>query len=229
MYIRSFMSISAVQKELWLREFQLNGFVILRNFLPVELVSQMYDELLPLLESEYAKAVGDGFAQGRARGRLALHIEKYADMFKGALADDRYRRNPVIEELADALLGEGGWERGWTVVEACWRDSMFMGWHSDQKPEATPDVDGHHELIRLTYNIPLVDFNWDNGAMELLPGSHHLPRSFPGVDGLGHLHPHRLALRRGDTLLRDGNILHRGTPNLTDHVRPMLDQTYKKA
>ena len=27
--------------------------------------------------------------------------------------------------------------------------------------------------------------------------------------------------------LRDGNILHRGTPNLTDEPRPMLDQTYK--
>ena len=31
-----------------------------------------------------------------------------------------------------------------------------------------------------------------------------------------------------DAILRDGNILHRGTPNLTDAPRPMLDQTYKK-
>jgi hypothetical protein len=34
---------------------------------------------------------------------------------------------------------------------------------------------------------------------------------------------------RGDALLRDGNGLHRGTPNLTDEPRPMLDQTYKKS
>ncbi len=35
-------------------------------------------------------------------------------------------------------------------------------------------------------------------------------------------------LRRGDAVLRDGNGLHRGTPNVTDRARPMLDRTYKR-
>jgi hypothetical protein len=42
------------------------------------------------------------------------------------------------------------------------------------------------------------------------------------------IYPVLLTLDRGDVVLRDGNGLHRGTPNLTETVRPMLDQTYKK-
>ena len=43
-----------------------------------------------------------------------------------------------------------------------------------------------------------------------------------------NIYPVQLQLERGDAVLRDGNTLHRGTPNLKDVVRPMLDQTYKK-
>jgi ectoine hydroxylase-related dioxygenase (phytanoyl-CoA dioxygenase family) len=64
--------------------------------------------------------------------------------------------------------------------------------------------------------------------MEVLPGSHHLPRNWGNVHEIANLYIHQLRLQPGDAVLRDGNILHRGTPNLTDHVRPMLDQTYKK-
>ena len=63
------MPIDPKQKEIWLRELQLNGFVILRDFLPVELVTRMYEELLPLIESEFRKAQEDNFAKGRNRGR----------------------------------------------------------------------------------------------------------------------------------------------------------------
>jgi hypothetical protein len=225
------VSIEPRQKELWLKEFQLNGFVVLRGFLPADLVARMHEELLPLLEAEHAKAVQDSYAKGRSPGRLSLHIGPYADLMRGSLADERYRKNAVVEELVDAILGQGRWERGWTVVEACWRGAEFMGWHSDQKVEDTPDLDAPHETIRLIYNIPLVDFTWANGAMEIIPGSHRLPRRFHHTTDLTeipNIYPAPLRLARGDALLRDGNGLHRGTPNLTDAVRPMLDQTYKR-
>lgn len=226
------MAIGPRQKELWLREFHLNGFLVLRNFLPVDLVSEMFDELEPLLESEHAKAEADGYSKGRSKGRLSLHVAPYADMLEGALTDPRYRSNPVIEELVDAILGAGCWKPGWTVVEAVWKGAEFMGWHSDQKIEDTPDIDAPHETIRVTYNIPLVDFTWANGATEFIPGSHRLPRRFhDSADTLAipHIYPALVQLERGDAILRDGNALHRGTPNLTDRVRPMLDQTYKRS
>jgi len=220
--------IDPAQKQLWLRELRLNGFVVLRDFLPADLVRSMLEELTPLLDSEHAKARTDEFARGRAPGRLALHIAQYADLFRGALADERYRRNPAVEELVDAVMGPGEWDRGWTVVEAVWPGAHYMTWHSDQKPEDTPDMEAPGSGRRMAFNIPLVDFTWSSGAMELLPGSHHLPRSFGGVADLPRIYPVRLELRVGDAVLRDCNCLHRGTPNLTDRVRPMLDQTYKK-
>jgi ectoine hydroxylase-related dioxygenase (phytanoyl-CoA dioxygenase family) len=224
------MAIDPARKERWLREFQLNGFVVLRNFLPADFVAAMADELKPLLDAEYEKAKRDSFARGRGPGRLALHVGPYADLMRGALADHRYRQHPVVEELVGAILGEKQWKRGWTQVEACWPGSAFMGWHSDQEPEDTPDMDAPHATIRVTYNIPLVDFTWANGATEFIPGSHRLPRSFhmDSVTDVAHIYPVLLTLQRGDAVLRDGNALHRGTPNLTDEVRPMLDQTYKK-
>jgi len=201
---------------------------VLRNFLPVDFVLAMREELTPLLDAEYAKSSKDGFAEGRAYGRPGLHLEHYASLWKGALADDRYQRNLVIEELVDATLGADGWERGWTLVEAAWKGSAFMQWHSDVKPEEAPDPRQRHETVRVTYNVPLVDFNWESGAMEVLPGSHRLPRDFGDVVGVSNIYPYRLRLDLGDAVFRDGNILHRGTPNLGGRVRPMLDQTYKK-
>jgi hypothetical protein len=225
------VAIDPQQKQRWLNEFHLNGFVILREFLPVEFVRAMHEELMPLLAAEHAKAVQDNFQKGRMPGRLSLHIAPFADMMRGALADARYRRNPIIEELVDALIGAGRWQAGWTVVEAVWKGAAFMPFHSDQKIEDTPDPDGPHETIRVTYNIPLVPFTWASGAMELIPGSHHLPRRFPNTFNfleIRDVYSTRLELRLGDALLRDGNTLHRGTPNLTDEPRPMLDQTYKR-
>ena len=222
------MAIDGAQKEAWLQEFHMNGFVVLRNFLPVDLVASMHDELAPLLEAEYRRESEAGWGRGRAPFRLALDVAPFAALMRGALASDLYQHNPAIEELVDAILGT--WRRGWTQVEVPWKGSTYMPWHSDQTVGDTPDPSAPHETVRVTYNIPLVDFTWSSGAMEVLPGTHWLPRNFwEGKDiRKVRVHPVRVELARGDAMVRDGNILHRGTPNLNDQPRPMLDQTYRK-
>jgi hypothetical protein len=222
------MALDERQKRAWIREFQLNGFVVLRGFLPADFVTGMYEQLLPLLEAEHKTAVSDGWAKGRSRGRLALHLEQYIRMPIGPLRDPRFSRNPVIEELVDELLGKGRWRHGWTNVEACWKGSEYMEWHSDQNPGHGEAEDQANETVRVTFNIPLVDFNWRAGAMEVLPSTHRTPRSWGGVNEVANIYPHRLRLDLGDAVLRDGNIFHRGTPNLDPGPRPMLDQTYLK-
>ncbi len=225
------MAIDPRQKELWLHEFHLNGFVILRNFLPPEFVDAMHAELTPLLEAEYAKAVEENWGHGRGTGRMALRLESYAKLMRGTLDDDRYRKNAAIEELVDAILGQGGWKRGWSQVEVCWKGAHHMEWHPDETTDDNPNPDEAHRANRVTFNIPLVDFTWANGSMEVIPGSHMLPLAFHRqmkLHDIPNLYPVLLELRRGDAVLRDGNGLHRGTPNVTDRARPMLDQTYKR-
>jgi hypothetical protein len=224
--------IDPVKKERWLREFHLNGFLVLRDFLPVDLVQAMHDQLLPLARGEYERIQREGLQRLRAPGRLSLDVGRYADLLGGPLADPLYRNNPVVEEMALALLGPAGtWGRGWSQVECAFPGCGYMTWHPDQTPDETPAQAGPHRTVRLTFNIPLVEFTWANGAMEVLPSTHLLPHAFVdgGVQDIAHLYPVRLDLALGDAVLRDGNGLHRGTPNVSDAPRFMLDQTYRTA
>lgn len=224
--------IGPVQKDRWLREFRLNGFVVFRDFLPADLVRAMHDQLLPLVRGEYARIEREELHRLRAPGRLSLDVGRYADLLGGPLADPLYRRNPVIEELAEAILGPpAAWRRGWSQVECAFPGCNYMSWHPDQTPDETPPGDGPHRTVRLTFNIPLVPFTWATGAMEVLPATHLLPRAFltQNVQEIAHVYPVRLDLALGDAVLRDGNGLHRGTPNVSDGPRLMLDQTYRLA
>jgi hypothetical protein len=223
--------MDAEERERRLREFHLNGFVILPGFLPLDWVRSARDQLLPILRGEFERASkGKSRIQRGDENRLAINLEQYADLLGGALDDDLFRRNPVIEDLVGEIFGGADrFRRGWTQVEAAFPGTVHMNWHSDQTFDETPDMEEQRGSVRLTYNIPLVDFTWASGAMEILPGSHRLPRSFLNntFKEIQNVYPVPLSLRLGDALLRDGNGLHRGTPNLTDQPRPMLDQTYK--
>jgi hypothetical protein len=203
----------------------------MRDFLPVDLVRAMHDQLLPLARGEFERVQREGLQRLRAPGRLSLDVGRYADLLGGPLADPRYRHNPLIEEMAEAILGpRDTWGRGWSQVECAFPGCGYMTFHPDQTPDESP-ADGPHRTVRLTFNIPLVEFTWSNGSMEILPSTHLLSRAFlaRSVADVRHLYPVRLDLALGDAVLRDGNGLHRGTPNLTDAPRFMLDQTYRTA
>jgi hypothetical protein len=226
------MAIDSARKDLWLREFRLNGFVILRGFLPVPFVEELWEQMLPILRGEKEKGDRGDSPNKRGSFRYSFDVGVYAKLLGGALGDPRYLAHPDVEELVEAVLGpRNAWGRGWSRVECAWKGSEYMGWHSDQVLDETPDPKATNRTVRVTYNIPLVDFTWANGATEFVPGSHLQPRAI--VDDRLHEIPNvygvRPDLRRGDAVLRDGNTLHRGAPNLVDTPRAMLDQTYRAA
>ncbi len=226
------MSIDPGQKHRWLREFRLNGFVVLRGFLPVELVEALWEQVHPLARGEKEKGDRGDAPNKRGTNRYSFDVGKYAELLGGALADPRYRSHPIIEELVESILGpRTSWGRGWSRVECAWQGSEYMGWHSDQVLDETPEPTRPNRTVRVTYNIPLVDFTWANGATEYIPGSHVQPRTFfdEPIEEIGNVYGIRLDLRRGDAVLRDGHTLHRGAPNMIDVPRAMLDQTYRTA
>jgi len=222
------MSSPSALEEARRKEFRLNGFVVLRGFLPPDLVRAMHEQLLPLVLAEHERATRGESQALRSPGRLSLDLGHAIRVLGGPLGDERYARHPEIEDLVRSILGpDGTWKRGWTQVECAFLGSAFMSWHSDVPFDAAAS-DEAPRTTRLTYNIPLVDFTWANGTLEMLPGTQRLPRRFL-ADRFHDIqvYPVPLHLRVGDAILRDGNTLHRGTPNLTDAPRPMLDQTYK--
>ena len=226
------MALDTATKERWIKELKLNGFVILRGFLDPAYVEALWEQLLPILRGEKEKGDRGESPNKRGPNRYSFDVSVYAKLLGGPLADDRYLRNPAIEEMVEALLGpKESFGRGWSRIECAWKGSEYMGWHSDQVYDETPDPDAPNRTVRVTYNIPLVDFTWANGATEFVPGSHLQPRRFLDATFLDVPHVYSVPplLRRGDAILRDGNTLHRGAPNLTDVPRAMLDQTYRTA
>ncbi|ANM28923.1 hypothetical protein ABI59_03835 [Acidobacteria bacterium Mor1] len=217
------MSLDLDQKQRWLREFELNGFVVLRGIVPRTWVRNTYEQLMPVIREMIDSRVEDA----EHPDRLSLDLDERPDLSEGPLGDDRYfRRCEVVEELVEQVFGGEYWRNVRSNLECVFDGSE---WHTDQTLDETPDPNRQERTIRLTYNVPLVDFTWANGAMEILPGTHRLRRSFGSFDDLVNIYPHRLNLQRGDGVLRDGNCVHRATTNLTKRPRPMLDRTYVMA
>ena len=63
--------------------------------------------------------------------------------------------------------------------------------------------------------------------MEVIPGSHRMLHDDAKLlYALPQIHAVKILMSPGDCLLRDGNMLHRETPNLTPCPRILLDETY---
>lgn len=226
------MPLDPARKAAWIKELRLHGFVVLRGFLPVDFVAALAAQMDPILRGEYERALAGASQTRRGAHRLSFDVARYADLLGGPLADARYRSNPDVEEMVEAILGpRGGWGYGWSRAEASWKGSDYMAWHTDQVLDETPDPGAPNRTVRMTFNIPITPFTWANGATQFVPGSHLQAWNFLNDDflDLPNLHTAQPTLMPGDCLLRDGNTLHRGTPNLTSSVRAMLDQTYRVA
>ncbi len=215
--------IDEEQKRRWLYELDLNGFIILRNFLPLDFIDQLYEEVHPILLGEIHRLTQGDQSATRGLNRVGLDLLPYANALEGPLEDDRLRRNPVIDELVGAVMPN--WRYSSIKAECPLPGSIYMNWHAD-----TDDAFLSKPLrpVRITFNVPLTDINNANAPMEIIPGSHRMHHhNLRSIYSIPQVHALSILLRKGDCMLRDGNALHRGSPNLTDHPRILLGQTYK--
>jgi hypothetical protein len=87
-------------------------------------------------------------------------------------------------------------------------------------------VDGYASQPFLVVNVAVVDTTLENGAMEILRGTHRKESKYWQV--LLH-RPERLrvGMRQGDVLIRTSTLWHRGMPNRSPTPRPMLAFTWE--
>lgn len=77
-------------------------------------------------------------------------------------------------------------------------------------------------------NIAVVDTVIENGAIDLIPGTHKRPYKYTQfVIERPYRNSLRVPFNRGDVLVRTSNVWHRGMPNQTDVPRPMLAMTWE--
>ncbi len=90
--------------------------------------------------------------------------------------------------------------------------------------------DGLYTDAFLICNVAVVDTDLENGAIDMIPGTHKrfykfwryaIERKFRQST--------RIPMQQGDVLLRMSTTWHRGMPNHTDRARPMMSLTFGEA
>lgn len=125
--------------------------------------------------------------------------------------------HPAMLALLDEALGENWVYESFGVISS-FPDATIQKLHADGSHLfANTAFAGALPPYALTIAIPLVDVDQRNGATEFLPGTHRLAQSPPSSEGTVWC-----TLLRGDCMIWDYMVRHRGQPNTSDQPRPML-------
>lgn len=105
------------------------------------------------------------------------------------------------------------------------KGSNYQEIHRDFRPLFSDQI--VTPLYAVAVNFPLVAVTAENGPFQMARGTHLLPRE----EGLvkvtaGEIPLESFYLEPGDVMLRSPLALHRGSPNQTDHPRPMVVMGY---
>ena len=224
-----------------LATFERDGYVTFEDAIPLDLVERLRTDYLALLAGKQ-----------RRLGITRVDIERGSE--------DRYGRpnfiplggnhdvnrwnmhQPSRLPFLDSRVFAN--ERAMNVIDAIMGDDCVLAMMaSDAAAPGSQAQEIHQDshTTRLVVNVPLVDCDERNGAIELWPGTHRQSPPDPdrGFDyGVKPLSPERIrelvlaipsrrgVMKAGTILLRDQRLLHRGTRNDTNDVRPMLSFLY---
>ena len=84
-------------------------------------------------------------------------------------------------------------------------------------------IDGDFNEESFILNIPLIDTTKLNGAIKIIPDSHLEQRTYLQylLSGISRF-TQQIESKQGHGLIRSSNVWHRGTPNQSSQLRPML-------
>jgi ectoine hydroxylase-related dioxygenase (phytanoyl-CoA dioxygenase family) len=219
------------------------GYVVLRDALPQDLIAAVRDEFDDILRDCVSSRAGDGWYQVSHRHH-AVFWERGArwrvfPKLRLPLSDPRLLANPLVVPLLEELLGHG-FRCKWVSSDTCVRGSTA------QAPHRELGAGGTSEPRAYVVNVPLTRNSNRNGPLEVWPSGSHLwsaemlerngladelqDGSNPAMEEFAaRLPSERLLLEPGSLLIRNPGMLHRGTPNRTRSPRTMLTLCYLSA
>lgn len=209
--------------------FRDTGFVVLENAYDTAFLTTVRDAYEAELDRYLAGKGGLAALKGKTFGEN--HIGFFPPMF-APIADDRLAAHPIACQLMDRLLGEDFRCAFYHTNTAC-PGSGIQPIHRDTSLLFGGDLSVPHPVGVLVLNVPLCDFNEENGSTEVWPASHLLVDLEPG-DGAkideraSRLPSVRTNLPLGSLVLRDMRMFHRGMPNRSEDVRTMMAIVYQR-
>jgi hypothetical protein len=197
---------------------RMNGFVILEDALPLDLIERMRERFDVLLEAR---------RQAEPSNRGANRFQMYLP-FEPPFADPLVYEHPLVLRLLEQLLGPDILCT-YFASDTPLPGSEYQRVHSDTRllfPETNLSLPSYGIVV----NLPLVDVTEENGPMEIWPGGSHL---MPGRLDMQALAPRmnsiRVLMRAGSILVRDLRMWHRGTPNQGTRSRPNMALVYTRS
>jgi ectoine hydroxylase-related dioxygenase (phytanoyl-CoA dioxygenase family) len=171
------------------------------------------------------------------QGHLQLGLRRCAPFVRSDLVT-----NPAVEAIVAEMLGKGAW-LGFYNGNVNLPGSTHQPLHFDRpftwKTEAQAREDGEDwppRATTLSCSVALQEITVENGATEIYPGTHQetAVANWPlGERPESHLElverwapPSRMTIPAGGICFRDPRMWHRGMPNPSDRVRPMVGLTY---
>ncbi|MEH2352853.1 phytanoyl-CoA dioxygenase family protein [Nostoc sp.] len=110
-------------------------------------------------------------------------------------------------------------------VDVPFQGSDYQETHRDFRPLFSDRI--VTPLYALAVNFPLVEVTAENGPFQMARGTHVIPRE-EGLEKVasGEIPMESFYMQPGDVMVRSPLALHRGSPNRTNHPRPMVVMGY---
>lgn len=196
-----------------------DGFVVIRDHLPVAKLDAWNRTFLPLLRQHIER---EGHLRNRGPSRYYVTLP-----FVAPFADPAFLEDDDIVAVVEMLAGEDP-VLCQLATDTPLRGSDYQDLHRDTPP-LFPEWGRETPAFQLAVNFPLVDVPVELGPVEIAPGTHLMSRD----EALREIEAGRIALqsvtmRRGDVMIRDVRGIHRGTPNRSDTPRPMAVIGYSR-
>jgi ectoine hydroxylase-related dioxygenase (phytanoyl-CoA dioxygenase family) len=192
------------------KSFADDGFFIVRNVVSRAQLTDLQTQLVT--EFDRAKQSGTLFSGG---GLMSGHL----NCFPGAGARfvyDTLKERGIIDLIRD--LEPKATRMPYVGCNFNLPHSVTQHYHTDR----------NFTNPFMIANVAVVDTVVENGATEVIPGSHHrYYKYWQFAVQRPYRNSIRVPLAQGDIMVRTSNVWHRGMPNLTSVPRPMLALTWE--
>jgi hypothetical protein len=190
------------------RAFEEDGYLLIPNLIDRQRLAGLTSNLV-----QAYRRVGDAGLPFVGGGRTSGHL----NCFPGA--ESRF--------VYDTLEQRGVFELVRRLSRAPLRKpNIGCNFNLPGSHEQNDHVDGDPARPFYVVNVAAVDTTLENGAMEILSGTHSSTHEYWRLLLAGYPR-RRVPMNQGDVLVRISTLWHRGMPNRTQTPRPMLAFTWE--